>query len=539
METSLNKSALLNLPKKIQKIDDLTLLLCYAFYTLTILLNFIGSPLVKYIYYLQTLFTLWVCYRGPLSRSIVPIFMYLLVEGQGRIITEYAQWTRISIDLCLLATILREIISRKLLFPIKNVPIVIVAPIILHFIWYFVQFFNPHSPSILMQLIAFKMYIFPVFYFLFLSTDNNSFNEKTLQNLSYFILFASITQCLLTLYQFNMGEQFLYSISNYYKKTFAEETGKFTGLNFRPPGMTFAAGGFAIYLYLVLSLYFVTPLKKWVKLYLLPLTVLLNFTILFISQSRSVTIRYTLTLFLIGLSTFLINRRKGRILTWGLIISFVAFLVFSQLNISSNFIRSNNLISSFDRMMTISNIVDEDFLKKNRRMDFSRFWDVSTEKLQELPIGLGPGRTGPPGSFFIDELAKDNFYGINYNTFHNESFYYSTILELGYGAIGFFSLIFAIPLFCLPYFFRFLVAGDLINSRKVIISIIITSVTIIGNWTANGLTYIPEAFLFWYYGAMGVNTVLEHKKNQAASLPDLSASSEESSSSTSGLSSPS
>ena len=270
-------------------------------------LNFLGNPTLKYFYLVHALFIIFLTFAYRLEQILPEIISLFFLEGQGRILWEYQSWSRIVFDITLLVAVIRVFIVNKKFYDKKIIPLPIIILIALHFLWYFVQFFNIYAASFFGVISALKIYIFPILLFLGLTLSNLDVKSKNFTNLLLFFVMIFILELFLNYYQLSEKEDFLYKLSSYYYT--ATRNGVFTGLLFRPFATTQLPGALSVFIFLTIGLFYVRDLS-W-KQSLLRIAII-GFAIfnLIICQVRSALIKYLLIIGIIYIGNLIYHRFK-------------------------------------------------------------------------------------------------------------------------------------------------------------------------------------------------------------------------------------
>ena len=157
-----------------------------------------------------------------------------------------------------------------------------------------------------------------------------------------------------------------------------------------------------------------------------------------------------------------------------------------------------NLDNALSRFISLGDIENT----SKQRINIPRFYEVVSEKLDENPIGIGPGRTGAATSISTAFIEIDPLYGKNSSWAHDNLFI-SLFIDLGWGALFYISIILLFPMSLYYYAFTKYKQNELHSFRIIIISAISSSVFIFGNWGVIGLTYNPESMMYWFWIALG------------------------------------
>lgn len=474
---------------------------------LIFVLNFMGSPLIKWTYLIQVSFTLIIVILFPLRNSMIFLLPLFFTEGQGRIVWQYAGWARVIFDSLILIGGLKVFINTRSFYPRDKIPQYIGFAILLHFIWYIFQFFNIYNVGAFAVLAAAKIYIIPFIVFFTFLKINISEDPKVMDELTWITLFMLIGECALSIYQMNFREDLLLKISSFYQLPLRGDA--FVGILFRPFGTAHVAGVISVYIFLTQSFLYLSSRTGPIFKFLNILLTLLSLFTLFISQVRSALVKYFLMFLLIQVGVFLI--KKGKVLQmikagFYLFILMSVIIYFSE-NMKQYF-PDMELDVAMDRLTQLENVNEA----KSQRISISEWLHVMEEKLTQTPLGLGPGRTGAASSVATDKIANDPIYGPSASWTH-DNFFISLAIDFGLGAFFYMFVIFSIPITLVISFWRYRKIANEQQLRLLMVSSITLIVILIGNWGAIGLTYNPESFIFWLWSGMGLNTLYKIKES--------------------------
>lgn len=471
---------------------------------ITFALNFLGLPILKYHYLIHILITFLAIILFDFSQILPIILTLYFLEGQGRIIWEYANWSRIIFDSFVLLSVLKTFISKKKLIDFKIIPIPLVLIISLHFLWYAVEFFNLNSLSYFSVLAATKVYIYPIlFFFALVQVDLDVYQHKFQKTLN-FLFFIIIFELALTFYQFQMKEGLVMNISHYYANSMKD--GTFAGLLYRPFGTAQVPGAIAIFFFLTVGFLFLKNTTKIGFILRTALISLMGFAII-LCQVRSAFIKFLLIIIIIHIGEFFFFRLKAK----SFIGFFATIIILSVAALTLTNSESPTGDKSIDLAIArVSTIVKVDQIKSSR-LDLENFIKIATKKLSDNPLGLGPGLTGPVASMSLDSLANNRYVNANM-IWTSDNLLIALIIDFGIGSIFYILMLIYIP----TYLFRFLFIfykKKIYDSYKVLL-VCFSSIIIIlvGNWGALGVTYNPESFAFWFFSALGFSTIAKYKR---------------------------
>ncbi len=453
-------------------------------------LNFLGSPLVKYLYLLfPSLIALSLLLFSP--RKVFILFvLYLWIEGQGRVLWGYSAWARIIFDVLLAWAIFKEFYANKKIFSPLQMPVWIKFLICLHFSIFILELFNPLGIGPLKALATSKIYIYPVLLFLFFNSTT-PYEGELLDKIIRYTLVMIVIQCLLSYYQMYQGHRFMLEISPNYLRAMGH--GKFIGRLFRPFGTSFVSGGISTYLFALSPLVFLK--KKYIRfaIALLPFI----FATLFICQVRSAMVKLAAFLVILFLLQLIFKQIKFSSLIQLVVLIALCIPVFSHFTGKMlTFSDEVDLSESQSRLARIT--------QGGQRLNPKEFYGLLAYRISKAPFGYGPGLTGAAasigmGQFLANKLVSEG------DVWSYDNFFLSLFTDFGVLAVGYLLILLGLPIVGLSYFWRKKgrLSKDSIHLATVALSAII--VLIIGNWGAIGLPYNPESFSFWYW--MSIVTV--------------------------------
>lgn len=477
-------------------------------FSLHILLNFIGTTLVSASFLFCALLAFFSVLYYDWKDTLKVLCFLALIEGQGRVLFGYNPLFRILFDLLVTLAIFKSFIKQKKFFAFQFMPKFTSVMLLLHFLWFILELFNPDGANFFASFSTAKFYILP---FLLLFAHLNNPLDVTSEDFQKFIrqfLLAFFALTLLCIFQKYMGSDFLNSLSPNYSSLF-KKFEHFQGSVFRPWGTSFIAGGFSIFYYLLFGLIFIYGLDKdgsgrtrarFEYLFLM-IFILLGFFVLFISQVRSALLK-TILVILLGFSSGFL---KTKFLIRRLILVFVSILiVFTS---SFVFIRSLPFLdTAFDLDYSISRfsaLGDSDEVA-GARFGPDEVFKIITEGV-EYPLGFGLGMTT---NFLPDfQAARENRkLDINLNRFWSgDNVIVFFFLELGIGA-----LFILLSYSSFPYYL-FSLSIDAVKSRSrsdyfiIATAFVQALVIVLGNWGAASIIYNPESFFFMFWVGLGFN----------------------------------
>lgn len=479
----------------------------YGLISLIFLLNFLAVPGLKWVSLLYAVFVLVAVLALDFKQTLTLIIGYSFLEGQSRVLWEYNPFFRIAFDLTVGVAIVRNFVVQRDLSTKGVLPRPVLILLALHFMWYLVEMFNPALVSWFLPVAATKAYIFPFLLFLLLRKNPQAFEPEWLRSISVFILFLLGLEMALSLYQFQQKQDFLLTLSPYYAKQM--KFGVFTDILFRPFGTTHVPGAITTLLYLTTGfLYFADRFTKKRISMILILSILIGVTIL-ICQVRSALVKFILISLCSALAVVITsNERKKNILRY-----LLAGAILGSLSAAYIVKNLDTIVDNLDLEAGLQRWENVDSYEafKARRLGPIEAYDRASKRLGDFPIGLGPGSTAATLILSKDVKNLDPVYN-KYLFWGFDNLYMSLIVDFGYGAIFYISILLSIPVILFQKFKQLYRADFFYESRFVLISLINVSVILIGNWGMIGIPYNPESFFFWLWAAVGMNVYDNHTK---------------------------
>jgi hypothetical protein len=467
-------------------------------------LNFLGRPELKYVYLVHVVIIFLSIIIFPIEKILPEIITMLFLEGQGRVIWDYQAWARIIFDLILVFAVLKIFIANRKIYSKQVIPKAFVALILCHVLWYMVQIFNINSASIIGAVAAAKIYLFPIFLFFALSQVRLDVKGKDFTFiLNFFILVFSL-ELLLNIFQMQEKQSLVLKISPFYFK--AMQNGVFSGNLYRPFATTFIPGGLSTLIYLTVGLLF---FKKSSFKYTITRFFIIGLSIvnLVLNQVRSALIKYILILIAIHVGTLIYHRLSTKkLIPYILILSIIAF---NLENIIAKLpaLNDKNLEYAIARTTALA---DTSKLT-NSRISTNTLGEALYFHLSRYPMGVGPAMTGAASSINEEALAHDPVINSK-SLWTHDNLIVSLVIELGYGAIFYIILIGLIPI----YFIQKLIKLYRDKKEEKFLTTLICAsalaVIIIGNWGAVAITYNPESFIYWFFAAIGFNTLADQRQ---------------------------
>mgnify|MGYP000135173501 CR=1 FL=1 len=462
-------------------------------------LNFLGLGVLQYFYVLElAVFFLMIFALDP-SEVIPYFFPLLMIEGQGRVLWSYNPAFRVVFDFFLLLITFRTFYIKKRIIDVKAIPNYIYLLIFFHFVWYGIQLFNPNSVGFFGVLAATKVYIIPFFFFLsFLANDGLSKPENLIKTRNIMILTLGLESAL-AIFQFTQGDQFITGMHPYYATIIGDA---FTGDLYRSFGTTHLAGGYAIYILLFLPLIFLVPAKKKSIFAIQLIVVALCLYAMFLAQVRSAFIKAIIIMTIISIGLFLRGEKKFKKL-----VQLTIFVVIGFISVNSlNFNIANSDAKYKSAIIRLFSIFDQRTLTKSRHGPSVAITYI-LEKLDDAPLGLGPGRTGAASGMNKAKIQNDPIFGVS-KSWALDNLFVSLSIDLGIGMIFYMLVIILLPLKLLNHCVRAFLRNSPIFPALWVTSVSST-IILLGNWGAIGLPYNPESFCFWFFIALGFKNVEE------------------------------
>ena len=481
-----------------------------------ILLNFLGSPLVKYIFLLQALLVFILIFTAKEGDLFWVFATFSLFEGQGRVVWGYGIIFRLLFDLLAILMIIKAIIVNKKLLDRKVIPNFLLIAILLHFFWFTLEVFNPMGPSIFAAFATSKYYIFPFFlFFFFILHPFDVSQDSTQKNIFRLILLLCLSSALV-IFQNLQGIESISNISPYYLNLF-EKYKSFSGRNFRPWGTSYGPGGMTVYFYIMLGFYFlldhsffkkkgtlgkaIFSLVKWLSLGML-------FFASFISQIRSATLKSLLILIGFIILAFIGSRIKAK-----KAMSFL--LILTILGLISPLVTTDFSSNDFNTQKTMerwSSLATRDIL--GNRATLGTFVD-EFERRVNLPFGYGLGMTQD----FLPDFKKRRMEHVEiprYYFWHLDNLIFSLFLELGLGALIYIFILLGVNISLLSKMLTLLKWEKIEDFKVVSVCFVSVFVMTIFSWAAVSIPFNPESFLFWFWAALGFNTFhkVKNEKNK-------------------------
>jgi hypothetical protein len=467
-------------------------------------LNFLGRPELKYVYLVHVVLIFLSIIIFPFEKILPEVITMLFLEGQGRVIWDYQAWARIIFDLILVFAVLKIFIANRKIYSKQVIPKAFVALILCHVLWYMVQIFNINSASIVGALAAAKIYLFPIFLFFALSQINLDVKGRDFKFILTFFILVFFLELILNIFQMQEKQTLILKISPYYFR--AMQNGIFSGKLYRPFATTFIPGGLSTLIYLTVGLLFLksTHLKYSIFRFFI---IGLSIVNLVLNQVRSALIKYILILIAIHVGTLIYHRLSTRKLIPYIII--LAVIAFNLENLIAKLPVLND--KSLEYAIARTTALADTNKMSSSRISTSTLGEALYLHLSRYPMGVGPAMTGAASSINEEALARDPVINSK-SLWTHDNLIVSLAIELGYGAIFYIILIGLIPIFFIQKLIKLYRDKKEEKFITMLVCASVLSIIIIGNWGAVAITYNPESFIYWFFAAIGFNTLADQRQ---------------------------
>ena len=207
-------------------------------------------------------------------------------------------------------------------------------------------------------------------------------------------------------------------------------------------------------------------------------------------------------MFVISIGLFLRGEKKFKKLIQLLVFLAVGFVSLNSLNFNI----ANSDAKYKRAIIRLFSIFDERTLTESRQGP-SMAISYILNKLDEAPLGLGPGRTGAASNMNKAKIKNDPIFGVK-KSWALDNLFVSLSIDLGVGMIFYMLIIILLPLKLLNHCARAFLRNSPIFPALWVTSVSST-IILLGNWGAIGLPYNPESFCFWFFIALGFKNVEE------------------------------
>jgi len=480
--------------------------------------NMFGLPLVKFSYIIYVFLLFILINSKDIKDSLFPFIIFSLFEGQGRVLWGYAPWARIIFDVLLAFMVLKRAIKSKKLWNWDFLPNILNVLFILHFVWFFIELFNPLGASLMASFATSKFYIFPILLFFFFLDLPLSSRDIFLQRNILALIFVMLSLSLVIIIQDSGSELFMEQMNSNYINLF-EKYKVFTDYAFRPWGTSFAPGGMGTLLFGSVGLILLfnprvlaEPSAYRVVLFLLKyICLLLMFYCLFVGEVRSATIKFVGIILFVELWNFFRSGKKFKKVMGSIfILSIITFL-----STTSN---KMEYLSDYDYENEIGRWTKLE--KEGVGGQRSSFWKIAdaVQKKVNFPLGFGLGMTT---SFLpaFEAKRRQIIQTPRHYYWNMDNLFMFLMLELGIGAIFYGGAILFVFLSSISQFFYGLRFFPKEEFKEISIATATVLFIFIGNWGAVGIPYNPESFFFWFWVAILFKTT---KKVKDSGLIQLS-----------------
>ncbi len=339
--------------------------------------------------------------------ALLIFFGYLSVEGMIKLMGNYHPVVHIGLDIVLWMMIgvwvMRAILARRASLP--RVPML--ALVGLHVTWIIVLLFSPYTASLYVGLASFKIHLsmIPLYVLGYLAARNDDDPRRFLRVLT--VLWA-IT-FVFTIFQYVAGPGSPLDVSGPALARFAAYFHEW-----RPFGTTALPGGQAVYAFLAVPFALCLILRGEYRLRdpIMMVCISAAAAVFFVSGARQLLLGCLIILLV--MSGLQVMRRQGRVVGVGL-----ALLI---LGVSSYVAVEQVILPEAQATLGGRLDVPKIWQQRNPVERFRSLLEPSTyatarsggiglivQRLQEVPLGAGLGRTGSAGGALAGELADDPF----------------------------------------------------------------------------------------------------------------------------------
>jgi hypothetical protein len=499
--------------KTSRSLFSIFIIICFA----NILFNILGLPAVKYLYLTQTVLLGLLIITSDKTQIFWALALFTLFEGQGRVLWGYNIIFRLIFDILLAGLIIRSSISSKKLINREVVPNYLVIGIFFHFIWFALELFNPNGAGFIAGIATSKIFIFPFLFFFFIQNfPINLMEVKGQKMLLLFNIFLFLTS-IIVIIQNQLDENFLYGISENYRSLFSKYSA-FTGLVYRPWGLSFIPGGMSVLFYLTIPFLLLfrpsiivkrnPPLLAFLSLFKW-ISISSFFFASFVSQVRSATLKMVLIVASFAFLKFIGSRLKFKRGATALIFLFVFVLT---LPLTSSFLEKQG-INIDGALGRYEGLMDSGMLAN--RANFDTFMDIFDERI-ELPFGYGVGMTQ---KFLPDFEERRNKHLDKPKIWFwsNDNLILFLFLELGLGAFIYLFIIVAVNVSLFSRLITLLRWGELTAFSLLACCSMTVFILSVFNWGSVALPFNPESFYYWFWAGTGFNvykTIRDKRKVQ-------------------------
>lgn len=480
--------------------DRLTFLL----YLVHILLNFMETPLLKYFYFFEIAVFLYLAFTKKWSELLVPTFVFIMIEGQGRVLGNFNIFIKNIFDIYLIILFIRSYIVNSQYFNFRKIPTFFYLMMLCHFLWYVVQLFNFQNVGFMGVVLASKIYIFPFLFFFMFLNDKIDFNNFNNNRVSLIFIGVLVAQSFLIFHQKELGESHMLAVSASYARPMGD---KFIGNLFRPFGTSHLPGGISVYVsYVVCMFFFFTTKNKLISFLKIGSVFLLIFAC-FTMQVRTAFIQMLLVIFLSAIYISLEGKKKYffiPLIFSTLLLIPVAFDNVEKIDQTFPTLDLGKSIQRFEILQDADQVLSQ-------RASFKKFSNTMEEKLTRTPLGLGPGRTGAANAMFVGRIKNDLAYDMSYS-WTLDNLFVSLAIDLGIGMIFYTFMIVGFPLYFMANsIYRYVKFGQInpvLGTSSVAMCVILMSC-----WGAIAIPYNPISFFFWFFISSAIIELEKEKTN--------------------------
>ncbi len=482
------------------KSNSIVITITIFLFFLQILLNFIGSPLVKYIFAVASFTTFLAVLSQPFKKVIWLLLIFSVFEGQGRIVWGYHPVFRVIFDFLSLIFIARVFAKYRKVIDKSYYSQMTIIFLILHFSWWCLELFNPNGAGFGPSFITAKYYIFPIFLFLSFMTVEIDVGDVSSQKMIFILFIIVILINLLCFHQQDMKTTLMAQVSPNYLNLFAKFK-EFTGSRFRPWGTSHSPGGMSIFNYLLVPLFFLfdpscltkVPLKKLGLSLITYAFIATSLMSCFLSQVRSAFFKMILIFGLIYVVRFLSSNFKLKQVLVSLLLLIAVGVYSPQLLNQEAF---KGAIGRFSEL-------SEDGAVTSQRGGLMEVYVHLLEKV-DFPMGFGLGMTTGYSSAFQAKREQKMMFGANEADYWSlDNLYAFLFLELGIGAVFYIGILLSILSTLLMGMLRFLKERDK-RSEITGMSFVIFLALLAGDWGAVSIPFNPISFSMWLWISIGL-----------------------------------
>lgn len=465
----------------------LYIIFCTIFFAFGLYIDQIGYKQFSVLFLTATLLGI---VAMPTKYSVYGIMIFIWFQGFFKIVSNYHPLIHVGADIVILCLLAKMLIFRQEYrkFP----PFTLLF--IIHFIWLFVELFNPYSLGITASIAGSKVYItmFLLYFFGYFTIRNTAEVHK----IFFLFVILALIQVVFSIYQGYNGANSVLSIHPGYQI----QLNKFKGYAFRPFGLTHVPGGPSVYIYMVIPfvLYFLISSKRtFDKLLYFSLLPAIGLTLIF-CQVRSAIVKSIFAFFIFSLLSFaskanIFGKNKIRYFITTLIITVSTLFSLNYL-IDITEKESDDTEQAVERSLSVFDIQS---MEKARR----GAWDRFILYAQQVPLGAGFSRVGAAAGAFEVLNANDPHFPRGH--FFSDNLFVHLLIEVGLPGL---ILITFLALSILYFGVKFWRNEKDIHLIGPVIAILSSLCAIfIGSYGGEGLVYNPESGFFWLFSGVLVS----------------------------------